>query len=360
MRYISGSRSWRRMLVPLFPCIQRMASQCFPFCAGRKAPSVARAELHGRQVARGEEGHRIADPDETFAVNRDDAGELPAAALERLLKRDSVGHPERLADVRTRLAGAGEFTGDLPDAQQRAGRQCFQCGELDGDLLPQVARPQAQGLQRGAVDDEDLPAASGLLLPVHVAFEPKINQGFGPTHRLRLPALLDEDLQTDHSAAGGHGSRVQPLHTSYHRSPGRSNLCSTTSDLLGPPSNSSMRRSIDLLLWILQQPDTAQQADDGVAQRAGHLHRMPSLPIRDTRDAEGGKSRVMMGRLLEVASWGIGGGNPLCGTCATARSNSAATPPESAGRSRAAAGRAAASSARADPRPPPGRLSPPA
>src|SRR3989449_8715874 len=205
------------MLVSLFPSIQRMGSPCFSFCAGRKAPLWARAELHRRQVARCEEGHRIADPDKSFAVNRDDAGELPAAALERLLKRDSVGHPERLADVRARLAGAGEFAGDLPDAPQRAGRQCFQRGELDGDLLAQVARPQAQGLQRGAVNDEDLPAAPGLLLPVHIAFEPKINQGFGPTHRLRLPAVLDEDLQTGHSAAGGHGSGPSTIISSIPR-----------------------------------------------------------------------------------------------------------------------------------------------
>src|SRR3989454_5486267 len=46
---------------------------------------------------------------------------------------------------------------------------------------------------------------------------------------------------------------------------------------------------VDLLLWILQQPDAAQQADDGLHQRTGNLHRMPSLPIGNTRDAGGGK-----------------------------------------------------------------------
>src|SRR2546422_7029935 len=29
---------------------------------------------------------------------------------------------------------------------------------------------------------------------------------------------------------------------------------------------------VDLLLWILQKPDTAQQADDGFDQRAGNFH----------------------------------------------------------------------------------------
>src|SRR2546422_6324829 len=34
---------------------------------------------------------------------------------------------------------------------------------------------------------------------------------------------------------------------------------------------------VDLLLWILQKPDTAQQADDGFDQRAGNFHLWSSL-----------------------------------------------------------------------------------
>src|SRR5437667_12731618 len=105
------------------------------------------SDLHRGQVAGTKHGHGIADSDETVAVNRHDAGELPSTALKVLLECDSVGDAEQLADMRTRFAGTGELAGGLSDAQHRAGGQCVQRGEFDGYLLSPVSWLPAHGFQ---------------------------------------------------------------------------------------------------------------------------------------------------------------------------------------------------------------------
>src|SRR5438034_2661729 len=156
------------------------------------------SDLHRRQVAGTKHGHGIAHSDETVAVCRHDAGELPATALKVLLECGSVGDAEQLADVRTRFAGTGELAGGLSDAQHRAGGQRVQRGEFDGDLFSQVSRLQAQGFQRGPVHDEDLPVAPGFFLAVHIAFQPEIHQGPGPADGLR-PDRKSTRLNSSHT-----------------------------------------------------------------------------------------------------------------------------------------------------------------
>src|SRR5206468_8168808 len=201
------------------------------------------SDLHRGQVAGTKHGHGIADSDETVAVNRHDAGELPATALKVLLECDSVGDAEQLADMRTRFAGTGELAGGLSDAQHCAGGQRVQRGEFDGNLFSQVSRLQAQGFQRGPVHDEDLPVAPGFFLAVHIAFQPEIHQGPGPADGLRPLLMLDEEVQTDHSATDKHRAHAEPLFTSYSRSPGRSN---SRSRITGPGAGMSTRTAAPL------------------------------------------------------------------------------------------------------------------
>src|SRR2546429_7992663 len=115
------------------------------------------SDLHRGQVAGTKHGHGVADSDETVAVNRHDAGELPSTALKVLLECDSVGDAEQLADMRTRFAGTGELAGGLSDAQHRAGGEWGPRWGFDRDLLSQVSRLPAQGFQRCPVYNEGPP-----------------------------------------------------------------------------------------------------------------------------------------------------------------------------------------------------------